>query len=38
VIEPQPFEGLLGTPGPTEVTVESQNTAVVEFLYDTGIR
>lgn len=38
VIEPQPLEGLLGTPGPTEVTVESQNSAVVEFLYDTGIR
>jgi hypothetical protein len=38
VVEPLPFEGLLGTPGPVEVTVESDVTAVVDFGYDTGIR
>ena len=38
IVEPLPFEGLLGTPGPVEVTVESDVTAVVDFGYDTGIR
>ena len=38
VLEPLPFEGLLGTPGPIEVTVGSDVTTVVDFGYDTGIR
>ena len=38
VIEPQPVEGLLGTPGVVEVTIESGATTVLELQYDTGIR
>ena len=38
VVEPQPLEGLLGTPGPEEVRIEVESTAVVDFTYDTGIR
>jgi len=38
VIEPQPVQGLLGTPGPTSVAVNKGATSLVDVGYDTGIR
>lgn len=38
VVEPQPVEGLLGTPDPTSVVVNDGIASNVNFGYDTGIR
>lgn len=38
VIEPQPAQGLLGTPGPTSVVVTDGATSRIDLAYDTGIR
>ena len=38
VIEPQPVQGVFGTPGPTSVAVDKGATSRVDVGYDTGIR
>jgi len=38
VVEPQPVQGLLGTPPPQSVTVVDGFAATVDLAYDTGIR
>ena len=38
LVEPMPVDGLLGTPAPVEVTIESGATIVLDLHYDTGIR
>ena len=38
VVEPQPVEGLLGTPGPQNVVVREGIPSTVDLAYDTGIR
>ncbi len=38
VVEPQPVEGLLGTPGPQRVVVNAGERTTVDLSYDTGIR
>jgi hypothetical protein len=38
VVEAQPVEGLMGTPGPESVTVVDGVATPVELGYDTGIR
>jgi hypothetical protein len=37
-LDPQPVEGLMGTPGPIEVLVEAGRQVSVQLDYDTGIR
>jgi hypothetical protein len=38
VVEPQPAEGLMGTPSPEHVTVVAGRVVSVQLEYDTGIR
>ena len=38
IVEPQAVEGLMGKPGPQDVTVSEGVTATVDLAYDTGIR
>lgn len=37
-VEPQPVDGLLGTPGPQPVEISEIDSASLDFGYDTGIR
>jgi hypothetical protein len=37
-LEPEPVEGLLGTPGAASATVIDGVGTPVELMYDTGIR
>lgn len=37
-VEPQPADGLMGTPGPQSVTVNQGVVSTIEVVYDTGIR
>jgi hypothetical protein len=37
-VEPQPVQGLMGTPGPQGVTVDAGRDVTVDVVYDTGIR
>jgi hypothetical protein len=37
-IEPQPVQGLMGTAGSQQVTVDAGDGATVDIVYDTGIR
>ena len=38
IVEPRAVEGLMGTPGPQNVTVDEGVTSTVDLPYDTGIR
>jgi hypothetical protein len=38
VVEPQPVDGLMGTPSPQAVAVVAGRIALIQFEYDTGIR
>jgi hypothetical protein len=38
VVEPQPVQGLMGTPGSQSITVNDGITARLDLGYDTGIR
>ena len=38
VVEPQPVEGLMGTPGAQDVLVNAGPATTIEIVYDTGIR
>lgn len=37
-VEPQPADGLMGTPGPQSVTVNQGVMSTIKVVYDTGIR
>ena len=37
-IEPQPIDGLMGTPNPAQIRVQGDAPAKADFIYDTGIR
>ena len=37
-VEPQPVNGIMGTPPPQHVVVAAGERATADFAYDTGIR